>query len=116
MLEPRTISISGVPVTSYERDLPAGWSMIGSVNGGAVVAASGVPRLLSVDNLEWINLRYRYNIRGRKRLLGAGACSTHIRVELTRWQCRRNFFFFSKVFYVLCGSLLPSQVVSDIYG
>jgi YVTN family beta-propeller protein len=40
VLSDTTISIEGNPVNSYSSDLPAGWSMIGSVNGGVVNCAS----------------------------------------------------------------------------
>jgi hypothetical protein len=33
VLSPTTLSLTGIPVTSYTFDLPAGWSMIGSING-----------------------------------------------------------------------------------
>jgi len=33
VLSATPLNVTGTPLTSYERDLPAGWSMIGSING-----------------------------------------------------------------------------------
>jgi hypothetical protein len=43
VLSATTLTIEGTPVNSYQTDLPAGWSMIGSVNDGDVSCASVFP-------------------------------------------------------------------------
>jgi sugar lactone lactonase YvrE len=40
VLSPTTITIEGTPVNSYSSELSAGWSMIGTVNGGVVDCSS----------------------------------------------------------------------------
>jgi hypothetical protein len=56
VLSATTVDITGLPVESYERDLPAGWSMIGSVYGTAVDAETVFPDYYQL--LTWSGTSY----------------------------------------------------------
>jgi len=56
VLSETTLEIEGVPVDSYELDLPAGWSMIGSVYGSIVDAESVFPDYYQL--LTWSGTSY----------------------------------------------------------
>ncbi len=56
VLAPTTLSITGIPVTSYSLDLTTGWSMIGSVNQGTVSDAMVFPGFY--QSLTWTDNSY----------------------------------------------------------
>ena len=56
VLAPTTLSITGIPITSYSLDLPAGWSMIGSVNQGTISDAGVFPGFY--QSLTWSDNSY----------------------------------------------------------
>jgi hypothetical protein len=56
VLSSTTVDITGVPVTSYELDLPAGWSMIGSIYGSTVDAEAVFPDFYQL--LTWSGTSY----------------------------------------------------------
>jgi hypothetical protein len=57
VLADTTVRITGTPVMSYERDLPAGWSLIGSIYPGAVdadLAFPGYYQLYAWDGTKYV--------------------------------------------------------------
>jgi hypothetical protein len=56
VLSSTTVDITGAPVESYELDLPAGWSMIGSIYGSTVNAATVFPSYYQL--LTWSGTSY----------------------------------------------------------
>lgn len=56
VLEPVTVTISGLPVNEYSTTLTAGWSMIGSVYGESVDADSVFPGFYQL--LTWSGTSY----------------------------------------------------------
>ena len=56
VLAPTTLSIIGIPVTSYSLDLSTGWSMIGSVNQGTITDALVFPGFY--QSLTWTDNSY----------------------------------------------------------
>ena len=60
VLSATTINVTGVSVESYELDLPAGWSMIGSINNKAVNASTVFPgyyQLLTWNGFSYIDAK-----------------------------------------------------------
>jgi hypothetical protein len=56
VLSTTKLNVTGVPVESYERDLPAGWSMIGGIYNATVNAASVFPSYYQL--LTWSGTGY----------------------------------------------------------
>jgi hypothetical protein len=76
-----TLNITGTPVESYERDLPAGWSMIGSIYNTTVDAGTVFPDWYQL--LIWTGTGYvsATTIEPEKGYWALVLTSTHIGVE-----------------------------------
>jgi parallel beta-helix repeat protein len=83
VLSATTLNITGVPVESYELDLPAGWSMIGSIYGSTVDAETVFPdyyQLLTWSGTSYVNAKLA-GIEPGKGYWALVLTPTHIKVE-----------------------------------
>jgi pimeloyl-ACP methyl ester carboxylesterase/predicted MPP superfamily phosphohydrolase len=80
VLSSTTVDVTGMPVNSYERDLPAGWSMIGSICNSAVDASTVFPDYYQL--LTWSGTSYvaATTIESGKGYWALVQTPTHIRV------------------------------------
>jgi hypothetical protein len=56
VLSPTTLNITGLPLANYAVELPAGWSMIGSVHGNSINCTSVFPSYY--QTLTWNGTSY----------------------------------------------------------